>query len=288
MNTIIFTIAALTLLGFFLAVVLYFVAQKFMVYEDPRIGDVNEILPGANCGGCGFAGCKAFAEALVNTDDISSLNCPVGGTNTMNSIATYLGKVAAVKDPMIAVVRCNGSCETRPRTNNYNGAASCAVMASTYSGDTGCSYGCLGHGDCVVACSFDAISINPNTELPEIDEEKCTACGACAKACPKFIIELRKKGPKSRRIYVSCVNQDKGGIAKKSCEAACTGCTKCAKICEFEAITITNNLAYINYEKCRLCRKCVRECPTSAIHELNFPAPKPSVENRTELNQQIN
>jgi ferredoxin len=104
-----------------------------------------------------------------------------------------------------------------------------------------------------------------------VNEEKCTACNACVKICPKNIIELRKTGPKSRRIYVSCVNEDKGGIAKKACAAACTGCTKCQKVCTFEAITIENNLAYIDFNKCRLCRKCVPECPTGAILEVNFP-----------------
>jgi RnfABCDGE-type electron transport complex B subunit len=261
-------------MGVFLAIILYFVAQKFKVFEDPRIDEVVEILPGANCGGCGYAGCRAFAEALVNSEDISSMLCPVGGNNVMNKAAEHLGKTASTTDPMIAVVRCAGSCEVRPKTNMFEGAKSCAVMATTYSGDTGCSFGCLGQGDCVVSCSFDAIRINPATLLPEVDEEKCTACGSCVKVCPKFIIELRKKGPKNRRIFVSCVNKDKGGVAKKSCEAACIGCIKCQKVCTFDAITIANNLAYIDNVKCRLCRKCVTECPTNAIWELNFPPRK--------------
>jgi Na+-translocating ferredoxin:NAD+ oxidoreductase RNF subunit RnfB len=277
MNTIISTVVVLSSLGVLLAVILYFVAQKFKVFEDPRIDEIVEILPGANCGGCGYAGCRAFAEALVNNDDISALLCPVGGSNVMNRAAEHLGKVAAVKDPLIAVVRCAGSCEARPRTNLFEGAKSCLVMATTYSGDTGCSFGCLGQGDCVVSCGFDAISINPETLLPEVDDEKCTACGSCVKVCPKFIIELRKKGPKNRRIFVSCVNKDKGGVAKKSCAAACTGCTKCQKVCTFEAINIANNLAYIDNLKCRLCRKCVAECPANAIWELNFPPRKQEV-----------
>jgi RnfABCDGE-type electron transport complex B subunit len=277
MNTIISTVAVLSSLGVLLAVILYFVAQKFKVFEDPRIDETVEILPGANCGGCGYAGCRAFAEALVNNDDISALLCPVGGSSVMSKAAEHLGKTASAKDPMIAVVRCAGSCEVRPRTNLFEGAKSCQVMAATCSGDTGCSFGCLGQGDCEVSCSFDAISINPQTHLPEVDEEKCTACGSCVKACPKFIIEMRKKGPKNRRIFVSCVNKDKGGVAKKSCAAACTGCTKCQKVCAFEAINITNNLAYIDHLKCRLCRKCVAECPANAILELNFPPRKQEI-----------
>ncbi|MDR1169855.1 MAG: Fe-S cluster domain-containing protein [Prevotellaceae bacterium] len=277
MNTIIFTVVVLSSLGVLLAVILYFVAQKFKVFEDPRIDEVVEILPGANCGGCGYAGCRAFAEALVKNDDISALLCPVGGNGVMTMAAEHLGKTAVVKDPLIAVVRCAGSCEVRPRTNLFDGAVSCAVMAATYSGDTGCSFGCLGQGDCAVSCSFDAIHINPETLLPEVDDEKCTACGVCVKACPKLIIELRKKGPKNRRIYVSCANKEKGGVAKKSCGTACTGCTKCQKVCAFDAITIANNLAYIDYGKCRLCRKCAPECSTNAIMELNFPPRKQEI-----------
>ncbi|MDR2286355.1 MAG: Fe-S cluster domain-containing protein [Prevotellaceae bacterium] len=277
MDTIIFTVLVLSVLGVLLAVILYFVAQKFKVFEDPRIDEIVEILPGANCGGCGYAGCRAFAEALVKNDDISTLLCPVGGSNVMNKSAEHLGKTASVKDPLIAVVRCAGSCKVRPKTNEFEGAKSCAVMSTTYSGDTGCSFGCLGQGDCVVSCGFDAIRINPETLLPEVDEEKCTACSSCVKACPKFIIELRKKGPKNRRIYVSCVNKDKGGVAKKSCGAACIGCIKCQKVCTFDAITIANNLAYIDNAKCRLCRKCVAECPANAIWELNFPPRKQEI-----------
>ncbi|MGQ1888950.1 Fe-S cluster domain-containing protein [Thermophagus sp. OGC60D27] len=274
MSIILITILTLVGLGVLAAVILYLASQKFKVFEDPRIDQVEEVLPAANCGGCGFPGCRAFAEALVKADDISDLNCPVGGAEVMSKVAQILGKEVAQSEPQIAVVRCNGTCEHRPRLNQYEGASSCTVAAALYGGETGCSFGCYGLGDCVDACNFDAMYMDEETGLPVVIEDNCVACGACVDACPKNIIELRKKGPKNRRIFVSCVNQEKGAVARKSCEVACIGCGKCAKVCPFDAITIENNLAYIDDEKCRLCRKCVAECPTNAIHELNFPARK--------------
>lgn len=274
MNLIVIAVIALGAIGALCAIILFLAAKKFAVYEDPRIAQAEAALPGANCGGCGYPGCHGFAEACVKADDFGKMLCPVGGAETMAKIGAILGKEVGSSVPMIAVVRCNGSCANRPHTNRYDGAASCAIASALYGGETGCSYGCLGCGDCVAACKFDAIKINPDTLLPEVDEDKCTACGACAKACPKNIIEIRKKGPKSRRLFVSCVNKDKGVVARKACSAACIGCGKCAKTCEFGAITVENNVAYIDYNKCRLCRKCVEVCPTGAIHELNFPPRK--------------
>lgn len=274
MGNLVTTIMVVSGLAALLALLLFLVAKKFRVEEDPRIDDVEKMLPGANCGGCGFAGCRGMSEALVKQEDISSLYCPVGGGECMKKIATYLGKAAAEREPMVAVVRCAGSCENRPRVNRFDGAQSCVVASSLYAGETGCSFGCLGLGDCASVCEFGALQINPATGLPEVDEEKCTACGACVKACPKRIIELRKKAPKGRKIYVSCVNKEKGAVARKACKVACIGCGKCAKVCPFEAITVESNLAYIDFTKCKMCRKCVAECPTGAIVEFGFPPRK--------------
>ena len=256
------------------AAILFLVGQRFKVEEDPRVEEVQEALPAANCGGCGFPGCAAFAVACVKAETLEGLNCPVGGLDTMDRVASILGQTAPVTAKKIAVVRCEGTCDNRPRLNLYDGVSNCTIAAALYGGDTGCSWGCLGLGDCVESCAFDAIHINPATLLPEVVEDKCTACGACVKACPKDIIELRKQGPKSRRIYVSCVNKDKGAVAKKACAVACIGCGKCEKECKFDAITIENNLAFIIDDKCRLCRKCAPVCPTNSILELNFPPRK--------------
>lgn len=268
------TVLVLALLGALGAVLLFLVSKKFEVIEDPRIAEVGEVLPQANCGGCGYPGCSAFAQACVKSDNLEGLFCPVGGSPVMEKVSGILGMATTTAEPLIAVVRCNGTCEARPRTNQYDGATNCRIASALYKGDTDCSFGCLGHGDCVVACAFDAIHMNKETLLPEVVEDKCVACGACVKACPKTIIELRKKGPKGRRIFVSCVNKDKGGVAMKACKNACIGCSKCFKECKFEAITMANNLSYIDHTKCRLCRKCVSVCPTNAIHEIGFPPKK--------------
>ncbi len=278
---ILIAVISLGAIGVIGALLLFWASKKFEVQEDPRIGEVLSVLPGANCGGCGYAGCAGFAGACVKADSLDGKLCPVGGAPVMSKIATILGKEAVAAEPKVAVVRCNGTCQARPRTNTYDGFKSCSIASTLYGGETGCSFGCLGYGDCTVACNFDAIKINPETGLPEVDDDKCTACGACVKACPKNVIELRKKGPKSRRIYVCCINKDKGAVARKACANACIGCGKCAKECQFDAITVENNVAYIDYTKCRMCRKCVAVCPTGAIHELNFPprkevAPKPA------------
>ncbi len=275
MNLIISSIIVLGIIGLASAVILYFVAQKFKVEEDARIDVVTDLLPGANCGGCGFPGCRGFAEACVKADSLDNLLCPVGGLPVMCKVSESLGMAVCQATPKIAVVRCNGSCANRPRTNKFDGARNCKVAAQLYAGETNCSYGCFGYGDCVEACKFDAIVINPETGLPVVDEDKCTACGACVKACPKKVIELRNKGPKGRRVFVSCINKDKGGVARKACSAACIGCGKCQKVCPFGAIKVENNLAYIDFDLCRSCRKCVNECPTGAIHDVNFPTPAP-------------
>ena len=256
MNLILIAVISLGAIALVLAAILYVASKKFAVYEDPRIAQVGEVLPQANCGGCGYPGCSGFADACVKAGSLDGKFCPVGGQPVMAQIADILGLAATEAEPMVAVVRCNGSCANRPRINQYDGAKSCAIAASLYGGETGCSYGCLGCGDCVAACQFDA----------------------CVKACPKAIIEIRPQGKKSRRVYISCVNKDKGAVARKACTVSCIGCGKCVKTCPFEAITLENNLAYIDPNKCKSCRKCVEVCPQNTIIELNFPPRKPKAE----------
>ena len=280
MDLILLAVIVLGVLGLVSALVLFYASHRFAVHEDPRIGQVAAVLPQANCGGCGYPGCSGFAAACVKAADQGSLDgklCPVGGQAVMEQVADIVGLSVVASAPKVAVVRCNGSCENRPRIAEFDGMPTCRVQQMLGMGETACPYGCLGCGDCVAACQFGAISINPSTGLPEVDEEKCTACGACAKASPRGVIEIRLKGPKGRRVVVLCNNKDKGAVANKACKSACIGCGKCVKTCEkFQAITLENNLAYIDAEKCKMCRKCEEACPKGAIHGFNFPPRKPA------------
>lgn len=264
----------LALLGTVAGLVLYVVSKKFYVYENPLIAEVEELLPAANCAGCGFPGCKSFAEKLVTTDDISDLFCPVGGNDVMKLVSETLGKEVAEKDPTVAVIRCQGSCEVRPKTSEYQGPRSCAISALIYSGETDCQFGCLGDGDCVDVCKFDAMYMDEETGLPVVITDKCTSCGMCVDACPRDIIEMRPKHKRDLKIFVGCLNEEKGGIARKACSVACIGCSKCLDACPKDAIVMKNNLAYIDPEYCTLCRKCVPVCPTHSIIETNFPPRK--------------
>ena len=282
-NILLISLLVLGILGAILAVVLYIVAQKFKVEENPLIDEAEACLPGANCGGCGFAGCRALAEACVKQaaekGNIDGLACP--GTD-MNKVAAVLGLTAGVFEPKIAVVRCNGSCQNSPAKVHYEGADICAFANTLYAGEGGCSKGCLGLGDCVKKCNFDALHIDKETGLPVVDPDKCVGCGVCAKTCPRGIIEVRPRGKKDRRVYVCCSNTDKGALVVKNCSVGCIGCQKCLKECPFEAIEMRGNLAYIDPAKCKACGKCADVCPRGSIHAVNFPPRKPKTEQPTE------
>jgi electron transport complex, RnfABCDGE type, B subunit len=282
-NIVLYTILVLCTTGVVAAVILYFVSKRFAVTEDERIALVEEVLPNSNCGGCGQPGCHAFAEAVVKSGDLSTLHCPVGGNDVMKKVADVLGVKPVEKDPYIAVVRCSGSFEYRRKTNIYDGASSCTLSASLYAGDTGCAWGCLGLGECVDACDFEAMYMDERTGLPVVIEDKCTACNACVKACPKHILELWPKGKKNQRVYVACLNEEKGSTARKSCEVACSGCAKCFDACRYEAISIEDNLASIDYEKCKLCMECIEVCDVHNILAVNVPSEKIAAANEQRI-----
>ena len=273
MNVILIAVLVLGLIGLILSLSIYGVGKKFAVKEDPRIDQVLEALPGANCGGCGFPGCGGMAAACVKAADAGSLdglNCPVGGADCMKKVADILGMEVTASAPMLAVVRCNGTCENRPKTLIYDGVKSCRVANTVCMGETACAYGCLGCGDCVAACQFDAIHMNEATGLPEVDAEKCTACGACAKACPRNIIEVRQVSGDAKDAYVvECVNKDKGAAAMKACAVSCIACKKCESACGSDAVHVVGNVAYIDPVACVLCGQCYEACPRGTIVSLS-------------------
>lgn len=265
------SVLVLGVTGLFVGLALFAVARKFSVDENPKVKQIEDMLPGANCGGCGYPGCAGFAKACVNSDSMDGLMCTVCDKEVMQRIADLTGHSIDSVSKRTALVRCNGSCENRPSLNRYDGARSCAAAALQNGGETGCSYGCIGFGDCVSVCGFDAIHMNPETGLPAVDQEKCTGCGLCAGKCPKNILEIANiKDSRNRRVYVSCVSRDKGPIAKNACKVACIGCGKCVSACAYDAIAVENSLAYVDQDKCRLCRKCESACPQHSIIALNF------------------
>ena len=267
----------MAVLGAVLGLVLAIASKKFHVEVDPRTEEVGEALPGANCGACGFAGCAAYAEAIVTKGAEINL-CAPGAGAVVEKIAGIMGMTASVSEPNFAIVQCDGD-GVRNRFK-YSGVTTC--KAASVMGLAGsfqeCPYGCLGLGSCIEACPFGAIKLNENN-IAEIDESLCAGCGKCVEVCPRNLIRL---DPESRVIVVRCQNHDKGAMANKACNHACIACQKCVKECPFDAIHVIDNLAVIDYEKCKLCGKCVAVCPKNLIVNLR-PERKERREERVSL-----
>ena len=250
------------ILGLIFGVTLAYSAQKFAVKIDVLAEKIIEVLPGVNCGACGYPGCSGYAIAL-SKGTAEPAKCIPGGQTTLIEVCNILGVEVKIKDPQIAFIACQ-SAMTATRTAKYVGQQSCTLAATIQLGETNCKFACLCLGDCYRACPFNAIDWKPGT-IPKINYEKCLSCKKCVKSCPKNLIALQDK---HKKIAVACNSQDKGAIARKNCETACIACQKCVKICGSAAITVTNNVAKIDAKKCTLCLKCIAECPTKAIVEL--------------------
>ena len=267
MNIILSGILVLGGIGFCAALILYYVAQKFHTDDDIRVQKIEKILPGVNCGGCGQAGCHDFAVACAasNEQNFEKLHCTVGGNKLMKEIADILGYKAVEKAPTVAVLRCQGSCKNAPIKFEFTGLKSCRLATQISTARSECPYGCMRLGDCVNACKFGALKMNPETGLPEVDENKCVSCGACVAVCPKQLFEIRPKGKDGKRVYVACRNQQKGAQARKNCAVACIACQKCAKI--NSDIKIENNLSYIptSVDAEQYGEVLAQSCPTGAI-----------------------
>jgi Na+-translocating ferredoxin:NAD+ oxidoreductase RNF subunit RnfB len=248
-------------IGLICSGLLVFASKVFHVAVDERVTQVREVLPGANCGGCGFAGCDDYASNLVADENIPCTKCSPGGAATAAKIAEILGRAAGSTEPQVAQVMCNGVCEASKKDHEWQGMDSCKGAKGWFTSPNACMYGCIGLGDCVKECQFDAIGIVDG--VARVNRENCVACGACANACPQKIIKLV---PKKNMVHVLCSSTDKGAVARKNCSNACIGCMKCTKVCKFEAITVEDNLARIDPAKCKSCGLCAIECPTGAIN----------------------
>ena len=244
------------LIGFFLG----FFGEKFKVEVDEREEAILGVLPGNNCGGCGYAGCSGLAAAIVNGEAPIS-QCPVGGDPIAQEIGKIMGVEAEAGNKQVAFVKCGGTCEKAKSDYKYTGVEDCAAMTFVPNGGPkSCNYGCLGYGSCVKACPFDAIHIVDGIAV--VDKEACKACGKCVAACPKNLIELV---PYEGIHYVQCSSKDKGKQVMDACSVGCIGCKLCEKNCEFDAVHVVDNIAYIDKSKCTECGVCADKCPKKII-----------------------
>ena len=250
-------------IGLVLAVILTIASKVFYVPVDETVANLRNELPGANCGACGFAGCDDYAAALGNDPSIGTAKCPVGGADLAAKLAGVLGVEAESAEPVVAVVMCNGNTGAAKSLMEYQGHSTCKAAKQMFGGVNVCSHGCLGFGDCEAVCAYGAISVCDGVAV--VNRELCVGCGMCEKACPNQVIRI---APAKNKVIVHCNSTDPGAKTRKACANGCIGCKKCEKVCKFEAVTIENNLAAIDPEKCKNCGLCAKECPTGAIINL--------------------
>ncbi|NCC24126.1 MAG: Fe-S cluster domain-containing protein [Deltaproteobacteria bacterium] len=265
------TTSVLTLfgLGFVAASILAIASKALYVEEDPRVEVVLDALPGANCGGCGFAGCEAYAIAVLNDPDVPPNKCCACSPDAVARVASLTGKAAGDAEPKVAFRRCVKIEGKVARKFEYAGIMSCAAAKMILDGPDACKYSCLGFGDCVRACPFDAMWIEDG--LVHIAPAKCTSCGTCVRTCPNSILELI---PKRARVMVFCSSQDKGKAVKDVCEAGCISCGACIKKCPAECITMIDERIHIDHKACLAfgpsCQEvCVEKCPRNILRCLS-------------------
>ncbi len=244
-------------LAFFLA----FLGNKLAVERDARIDDVKRQLSGANCGGCGYAGCDAFAEALVKGETTLAA-CNATGKQEKENIAKILSLTVEESKKTVAVVHCNGGHSCRDKYS-YQGYGDCISAEMLAGGNKACEVGCMGLGSCTEACKYGAITVDKDKGVAIVDYEHCTSCGACLSACPKKLIS---RIPADAAVYVACSNFCRGKEVMSVCENGCIGCGKCERLCPSGAIKLSNNLAVVDYDKCSKCGNCVEVCPRHCIH----------------------
>ena len=259
MNAIFLPVAIVAVVGVVAGVILTIAAKFMSVPVDERVSNVREVLPGANCGACGFAGCDEYAEKLV-FEGAAANRCTPGGGEVAGRIGALLGVEAGAVVPMRAIVKCAGTTETTRYIMDYQGPRTCEACNSVYQGRRGCSHGCLGYGDCASACPYGAISVVDG--VASVDKCLCTGCGMCVQSCPNHLLAVV---PAASTVCVACSSHDKGAFVRTVCKAGCIGCMKCQKTCQYGAIVVDQFLAGIDPEKCTGCGECVGVCPTGVI-----------------------
>ena len=266
MNPILLAVIIVAGIGIIAGALLAILSKIMAVPVDEKAVQIEEILPGANCGACGFSGCSGYAAALSSGSTVNTGLCAPGGNEVSAKIADIMGLAAGNIEPMTALVFCKGDNANANKKMVYSGVASCKMAAQLFGGDKACIYGCLGLGDCVNECPYNAIKICNGVAV--VSPELCRACKRCVNVCPKKLIDLV---PKSKAgAAVLCRNHDKGALTRKECKVGCIGCTKCVKACPNEAITMDKNAAVVDVSKCTGCGACAEGCPTGAIELLRF------------------
>lgn len=260
MNSVLIAVIIVAAIGLIVGLVLAIASVLLAVPVDEKAEKIQELLPGANCGACGFSGCSGYAAALSKGEAELGL-CSPGGQAAIDAIAPIIGADGVQSVPKTAVVHCSGNDDCTARTARYQGIESCAAANQLYRGMGQCSYGCIGYGDCVKACEYNAISVCNGVSYVNMD--LCKACGKCVKACPKGLISIE---PKKHHASVRCSNCDKGAQTRKSCTTGCIGCMKCVKTCEHDAVKVIDFHAVISPDKCTGCGKCAEACPQKVIH----------------------
>lgn len=265
MTEILIAFAVVAAVGLFVGVLLAFASHFFGVEEDRRVKELREMLPGINCGACGFKGCDDYAAALAagtTTPD----RCVPGAADVATSLADYLGVEAAEPQDMVAFVHCNRCHAPTASVHTYEGVMTCKAASMLYGGPEACRFACLGFGDCAAACPANAICMRDG--IAHVDTVSCLGCGLCAANCPKQVIGMV---PQATEAIVMCNSRDKGAVARKACTNACIGCKKCEKVCPHGAVRVENNLATVDYEKCTGCGLCAEACPTGCLKQVFFP-----------------
>lgn len=258
---IILFVALGLLAGLLLAVVSVVLAVK----EDEKTARVREALPGANCGACGFSSCDDYAANIAQHGAPTNL-CVPGGDKTAAKVSEIMGSKAGKTDKRTAFVRCNGNCGATDVKYEYEtGIKSCSAVKKLYSGNGRCNYGCMGFGDCVSVCDYDAIHVIDGVSV--VDPQKCVGCGKCAKACPADIITMVEA---QKKVNVRCASRANGKTTRLSCENGCIACKKCEKTCRYDAIHVVDNIAVMDYDKCVDCGECAEVCPVKCIANKEF------------------